>query len=402
MLKVAFIGQKGIPLPQYRVERYVEELALRLAKNGHEIFVYTRPQWVPKEYKQYEQVNLISLPSWHTKNLDAITHTFLATLSAIFKEKVDIIHYHGVGPSLLAWLPKILKARIKVVATLHAPDWQQQKWGAFARLMLKLGAKVACKTADETIAVTRDLQKYCLIDHKSKAAFIPQGVSVMNNKEVLEPGVLGNFNLEPQKYILATSAPFKNKGMHYLIDAFKTFKEKNLSSCFKLVIAGPVTFSAGYQQYLIRLTQGRDDIVFAGNQSNSNLDVLFKNTYLYVTTMVIDNLPFSALEAMAYGKAVLVPDVEENLELIAGNSKLGAIGFEFKNTIDLANKINLLVNDPQLVYKVGKKAQQFVNFYYNWQEITERVERIYKNIVLIKDKVPSKLRMVLARYVFFL
>ena len=82
MFKIAFIGQKGIPVSQGGVERHVEELSIRLARNGHDVYVYTRPHFTPKEYKKYEEVNLISLPSLRTKNLDAITHVFISILSA--------------------------------------------------------------------------------------------------------------------------------------------------------------------------------------------------------------------------------------------------------------------------------------------------------------------------------
>ena len=195
MFKIAFIGQKGIPVSQGGVERHVEELSIRLAKNGHSVFVYTRPHWVPKEYKKYEEVNLISLPSINSKNLDAISHSFVATLSAIFKERVDVIHYHGVGPSLLTWLPKFLNKKVKVISTVHSPDWEHQKWNKFAQNMLKLGANFACKFSDEVIAVSRGLQKYCLSKNNSEAIYIPNGVNAVNSKTENENLILENFNL---------------------------------------------------------------------------------------------------------------------------------------------------------------------------------------------------------------
>ncbi len=96
------IGQKGIPfISDGGVERHVEELATRLAARGHKISAYVRPRFIVSGQKNYKGVRLISLPSIPTKNLDTITHTFLATLHVLF-QKVDVIHYHGVGPSTLA------------------------------------------------------------------------------------------------------------------------------------------------------------------------------------------------------------------------------------------------------------------------------------------------------------
>ncbi|HPA25765.1 MAG TPA: glycosyltransferase family 4 protein [bacterium] len=393
MFKIAFIGQKGIPITQGGVERHVEELSLRLSRNGYDVYVYTRPHFVPKEYKKYDNVNLISLPSLRTKNFDAISHTFLATLHAVFKLKADVIHYQGVGPSILSWLPKILNYNIKVVTTVHSADWDHQKWSFFAKFMLELGAKFACKFADETIAVSRSLQKYCLSRNKGEATYIPNGVPLPDKNNELADKVLAGFNLEKQQYLLVVSRLIKHKGVHYLIEAFKRLKDRDGASKkmadLKLVIVGSTAFTENYQKFLLKLTRDRKDIIFTGIQTGANLDALYRNCYLYAQPSESEGLSISVLEAMSYGKAVLVSDIEENLELISGNAESGSVGFDFqnKNVNDLAQKIAILYNNPQIVHQVGAKARNHVKLYYNWEEITTRTEKIYKNIVLVKDRV---------------
>lgn len=44
-MKIAFIGQKGIPAKAGGVERYVEAVATGLVKQGQQVFVYTRPYY---------------------------------------------------------------------------------------------------------------------------------------------------------------------------------------------------------------------------------------------------------------------------------------------------------------------------------------------------------------------
>lgn len=132
-MKIAFIGQKGIPAVGGGVERYVEDVATRLAALSHEVIVYTRPNYTPSFLTEYKGVSLISLPSIPTKHLDAISHTFLATLRAIFSG-VDIIHYQSIGPALLSWLPKLLRPKIKVISTLQSRDYEHLKWGGLPSL----------------------------------------------------------------------------------------------------------------------------------------------------------------------------------------------------------------------------------------------------------------------------
>ncbi|PIR94895.1 glycoside hydrolase, partial [Candidatus Falkowbacteria bacterium CG10_big_fil_rev_8_21_14_0_10_37_6] len=62
-MKIYFIGQKGIPAVGGGVESYVDNLAARLAKKGHEVFVYTRWSYSDRRRKTYKGVNLINLPS---------------------------------------------------------------------------------------------------------------------------------------------------------------------------------------------------------------------------------------------------------------------------------------------------------------------------------------------------
>jgi hypothetical protein len=50
-MKIAFIGQKGIPAKSGGVEKHVEQIAIRLAKEGHEVYAYVRNHYTPKELK---------------------------------------------------------------------------------------------------------------------------------------------------------------------------------------------------------------------------------------------------------------------------------------------------------------------------------------------------------------
>jgi len=85
-MKIALIGQKGIPVTHGGgVEKHVENLAVRLVELGHEVIVYTRHGYTDKRLKEYKGVKLVGLPSVPTKNLDAISHTFLAALDVIFR-----------------------------------------------------------------------------------------------------------------------------------------------------------------------------------------------------------------------------------------------------------------------------------------------------------------------------
>jgi hypothetical protein len=82
-MRIAMIGQKGIPAIQGGVERHVHDLSLGLVENGQEVTVYARKWYSPNESPTFQGVKIKYLPCVHTKHLDAITHSFLATIDAI-------------------------------------------------------------------------------------------------------------------------------------------------------------------------------------------------------------------------------------------------------------------------------------------------------------------------------
>jgi glycosyltransferase involved in cell wall biosynthesis len=128
-MKIVMIGQKGIPSKGGGIEIHVEELAIRLVNSGHEVSVFTRPNYSDKNLKEYKGVKLISLPSVGTKHLDAITHTFFSSLRVVFSKKYDVVHFHGIGPSSMIWLVRFLRPNLKVVTTFHCQDYYHKKWG---------------------------------------------------------------------------------------------------------------------------------------------------------------------------------------------------------------------------------------------------------------------------------
>ncbi|MDA1024667.1 MAG: glycosyltransferase, partial [bacterium] len=138
-MRIAMIGQKGMPAHFGGIETHVSELATRLVQSGHHVTVYARPWYQKDSMRVYNGVRIVTLPSIRTKRLDTISHTLLSILHATFVLRADIIHIHGVGPAILAWLPKLLRPVSSVVTTFHCIDADQKKWGRFARFMLRIG-----------------------------------------------------------------------------------------------------------------------------------------------------------------------------------------------------------------------------------------------------------------------
>ena len=372
IMKIAFIGQKGIPMTFGGVEKHVERLAVGLSSKGHDVYAYTRPWYTPAKKKQFQKVKLISLRSIKTKNLDAITHTWRASWNVVFKQNFDVIHYHGVGPSLLAWIPRLFKPSVKVVVTFHCQDRYHQKWGRLARWALQLGEWSAVRYAHDTITVSKVLQIYCNEHYNASTLYVPNGIDLPKQTGAQEIKKLG---LNKDSYIFFISRLVKHKGVHYLIDAYKKIKTKK-----KLVIAGGSAFTDNYVKRLKKMANGDPNIIFTGNvKGGSQLwSELHSNAYMMVHPSESEGLPIVILEAMSFGLPVLASDIPEDMEAINGG-----FGFSFKNTQvrDLREKMEYLLGCPKLVKAVGQDARKHVEKNYNWKDIVNSIEKVYEDVL---------------------
>ncbi len=383
-MRIAMVGQKGIPTRFGGIERHVEALSGRLATAGHEVLVYTRPWYADPGYACPDGVRVVLTPTVRTKHLDAIVHTFTSTVHAI-REGVDIIHYHGVGPSLMSWIPRLLAPRIKVVATFHCIDRKHQKWGVFARVMLWLGERFACTFPHRTIAVSQTLRNYCEHRHGRSAEYIPNGIVEPAPGEQGWSSVLQEHGLEPNGYIVMVSRLVRHKGAHYLIDAYRSIKLNGGHYGKKLVIVGDSAFTDDYVVELKQKAAGDEDIVFTGYRSGADLDMLFAGAYLVVHPSESEGLPIAVLEAMSYGKTVLASDIPENLEAVRDHG----VTFRNKDVQDLALKLVYLIRHPHLVVERGECARRHVIEHYHWDDVAVAVDALYRSLAPVAQEVEA-------------
>jgi len=370
-MRIAMIGQKGIPAIYGGIERHVEDLSRELVKQGHDILVYARSWYTAKALKNYHGVKITHTWALHSKHFDAITHTFTATLNAIH-QKSDIIHYHGVGPALLAWIPRVFSPRTKVIVTFHCIDRYHQKWGIFAKLILWLGEKAACTFAHETISVSKTIQNYCLNEYHKKTTYIPNGVSV--SKSVGE-NLIEKWNLQKNKYILMVSRLVPHKGAHYLLEAWQMARQQypQLLNGYQLVIVGGSTFTDDYLDELHYIARGDKSITFTGWQHGQVLEELYANCALYINPSENEGMPITVLQAMAYGRPVLLSNIPEHQELITDTN------FLFHNTsiVSLADKIIKLIKDEKNLQKSGEANKLMVKKQFNWNDLGKQTMIVY-------------------------
>ena len=359
-LKIAFIGQKGIPAIYGGIENFTEEVSIRLAEKGHRVTVYCRPHYTSFE-GLYRGVDLKKIKSIKTKHLDALSHTFFCSLDSLGKD-FDIICYQALGPSSLCFIPRFL-GKTKVFTLIHSLDWKRKKWGKAAQFLIRMAEYPSILFPHKVAVVSDALKSYFEEKFNVRVEKITPGIKPAKFRE---PGRIKEFGLEKDKYILFLGRLVPEKGCHYLLEAFQ-----NLDTDFKLFIAGDGYFS---DEYLKTLHQKKSDkIIFGGYVDEKLKEELYSCAYLFVLPSEMEGLPHTVWEALSYGKCVLTSDIPENREAF------GPWGITFKNRdiLDLKEKLKLLLSRKDLVNSKNKERMEYIGKNYSWDKTADGLEKIF-------------------------
>lgn len=390
-MHIAMIGQKGIPAKFGGVERHVHALALRLAASGDTVTVYARSWYTEgSEVLTVPNLSVIETPTIHTKHLDAIVHTLTSTIHAMIHGH-DVYHFHGVGPSLLSFLPRLFRPNARVITTFHSIDRHRPKWGRVAKWILHMAEYTSCVFAHETIVVSQGLQRYCKDKFQKETVYIPNGVAL--STEQADRTLLAPFHLSENNYILLVSRLTEEKGAHILIRAFTQLKQQYPNDPaiqdLKLAIVGGSSFTDAYVADLHRMSGAHSDVVFTDFQAGATLHTLYRHARMMVHPSFLEGLPISVLEGMSYEQYIIVSDIAEHRELISKPECL----FEAGNAEDLAKKLYTALTSPKGVLQPTINAHKYlVDTMYTWESVVERIKQVYQKDHCARRGEPVALR----------
>jgi glycosyltransferase involved in cell wall biosynthesis len=364
-LKIAMIGIKAIPARFGGFETAVDELSRGLVKCGHPVRVYNRSGMSTWPGRDYEGVELVTLPTVRSKNLSTIVHAFLATLHLIF-HPVDVVHYFTTGTTVFAPIPRLLG--MKVVCSVDGTDWQRGKWGRFARWYLRFSERLAVSFCHGLVADSRDVMRYYEERYGAGACLITYGM-----REARSEGCewLDQFGLRSREYVLFVGRLVPENNIHHLIRAFENTKSEK-----KLVIVGDDPWE---KEYVRSLKSTRDPrVVFTGGVYGDGYEQLQRNAYFFVLPDEVGGTHPALVEAMGFGNCVLVNDTPSNVEVI------GAAGFRYRGAEgpnDLREKLQTLVDDPQLVQDYRVKASERAQTHYRWDNVVHLHAALYQSVL---------------------
>lgn len=367
---VAMLGHKRVPSREGGVEIVVEELSTRMTRLGCDVTCYNRKghhvsgtDFDGVQVKELNGVRLKTVWTVDKRGLAAMTASVSAAICAAFG-KYDVVHFHAEGPCAMLWLPKLFGK--KCIATIHGLDHLRAKWGKFASWYINFGEKCAVKYADEIIVLSENVKNYFLSTYGRETIFIPNGV----NRPQIQPAeiITESFGLKNDEYILFLGRLVPEKGIKYLIEAYKNCKTDK-----KLVIAGGSSDASMYVKELKAIAGDNPQIIFTDFVQGRVLEELYSNTYIYVLPSDLEGMPLSLLEAMSYGNCCLTSDIPECADVLGDYG----VTFEKSNVVDLTNILQKLCDSPEMVEHYKETAADYICDKFNWDTVVNETLNLY-------------------------
>jgi glycosyltransferase involved in cell wall biosynthesis len=360
-LRVIVLGVRGIPNVQGGVETHAEQLYTRLARMGCEVEVIVRSPYVSVDQRQLGPIRLTRIWSPTRPGLEALLHSLLGVLYAGLR-RPDILHIHAIGPAAVTPLARLMGLR--VVVTHHGPDYDRDRWGWFARGLLRFGERAGMRFSNARIVISRVIADLVMRKHQRQCVLIPNGVVPVEP----EPGDehVRSFGLEPGKYFLLVSRIVPEKRQLDLIAAYSAARPGD----WKVALVG----GSGTDEYSrqVREAASAEGVVLTGFLGGVALRQLYSHAGAFVLPSTHEGLPIAMLEALSFGLPVIASDIPANLEVGLPAQAYFRVG----DVSALANALNRVAVEDQPI-EARAARRRWVENKYDWDKIAGHTLAVY-------------------------
>lgn len=230
--------------------------------------------------------------------------------------------------------------------------------------------------ADKVIVLSSFTKDILLEEYKIWPEKIVLSPNYVEDTDCHDDSSIESFNDSGKRYLVYVGRLDVNKGVDYLIQAFKLIHEKHPET--HLIIVGDGDFSVMKHACSIW-----EHITFTGKISRDTLNRIYKNSYMGVHLSFNEQCSYTLIEMMKCGLPVIVTDSTGINEMFADipfckihiSENRFATG-KFIN--DVCKKAIRLLESPSLYKKISKKTR---GVYLSKYASTFMIDKIIKNLV---------------------
>ncbi|MFH1442236.1 MAG: glycosyltransferase family 4 protein, partial [Candidatus Omnitrophota bacterium] len=288
-----------------------------------------------------------------------------------FLKNYDFVHIHHIDGAFS--LP-LLRLKYPVITTSHGRPYMVEKWNRLVKSYFKLMERIAMRFSNIVVSVAFPLKDYYENEYKRRVVYIPngveeEGVDIKSAKEILD-----KLGLSAEYIFFTSSRIMPTKGVDLLIKAAAKTKTK-----INVLIIGRLHEVPDYYKYLKQ--NSADNIFF--HQAVNNRRVLMglmKIAKFFVFPSYEEAMSMVLLEVASLGVPIICSDIPVNRYFL----KEGVAYFNYDDFLDLAEKIDYVLNNYQEARRKAACLQEVIVKDYNWDGVADKYFDIYKTINMRK------------------
>ena len=362
-MRLAILGTRGVPAAYGGFETLAEELSARLAARGHDITVYSRAHGVAAVVPAHRGARVVHIPTLRTKYLDTVVHATLSGLHAATQAYDAVLVCNGVN-ALLCRLPRLLGASTRIVLNVDGLERNRRKWSALGRLAYALSERLSCVMPDFVVTDARSIETYYKETYGKESSYIAYG------SDLAQPAgraALERLGLISEGYVLYVSRFEPENNADAVLRAYRLVPGDT-----KLVLVGAAPYADAFLAGLRAEAAGDPRVLLPGALYGEPYRELLANAAVYVHATEVGGTHPALLEAMGFGRPLVVHDTPENREA-AGEA---ALYVDARRTESLAAGLTALLSDPAAREKSGRAARARARSLYRWDAVTDAYEAL--------------------------
>ncbi len=387
---------------------YVAQIAKQLALNGFQVDVFTRKDAKHLQVVQNWQygIRVIHVPAGpeefvRKEDLLPYIPEFSRFVRQFMRREVlpyDLVHANFWMSGIVAMdLKRFLN--IPFVMTFHALGrvrkiYQGENDGFPAErgeIEDRIVSAADCIIA-ECPQDRQDLIQFYRADPR-KIQIIPCGFDPEEMCPVAKPAARKKLKLPVNsRIILQLGRMVPRKGVDNVIQSLAILREQHHVKARLLVVGGDTdqvdvicTPEIGRLKTIAEETGVSDQVWFLGRKARNLLKYYYSAADLFVSTPWYEPFGITPVEAMACGTPVI-------------GSRVGGIQFSVKDNetgflvppkdpVALAERMNLLFRDKDLLVNMGKSSIKRANNYFTWEQVARSLMELYAKV--IRDAEPE-------------
>jgi len=373
-MKIAIIYDVIYPYVKGGVEKRVWELAVRLARRGHEVHLFGMKFWDGEDIINHEGVFLHGvcptqkLYTFGRRSIWQAVYFSLHLLSPLLREKFDIIDCQQF-PYFSCFSAKLISKLKKtpLVITWHevwVEYWYEYLgWKGFGGIITEgLVARLTQNSIAVSVSTKNNLKS---LGYRGNIAIVPNGVDLQHIHSI-------NPSVEPSD-IIFVGRLIKEKHVDLLVRAFGLISSDQPQLRLLIIGEGPE------QDAIIKIIQELsldNRVVLREFQANHDEIIAYmKSAKVFVNPSTREGFGITALEALACGIPVVTVDHPANA---------------IRDLITEKNGFTCSLTEKDLADTIRRALQRYAEMKndcidsasaYGWEKITSDIERYYLSLL---------------------